>query len=116
MRFAAAFATAPVAYAEPQGFLATFKHHTTLINTVPDNGDQNPYAVVVAPVTAGTVKQGDVLVGNFNNSTNLQRTGSTIINYRPDAKQMSVFAAVPRDLKECPRLAVDGKVTAYLRG
>ncbi|MFM0100492.1 hypothetical protein PQQ87_33200 [Paraburkholderia nemoris] len=98
----AAFATAGVAHAEPQGFLETVKHHTTLINTVPGNGDQNPYAVVVAPVTAGTVKQGDVLVGNFNNSTNLQGTGSTIINYHPDTKEMTVFATVPRDLKECP--------------
>jgi hypothetical protein len=56
---AAAFATAASAYAEPLGFLETIKHHTTLINTVPDNGDQNPYAVVVAPVTAGAIKQGD---------------------------------------------------------
>ncbi|CAD6555824.1 NHL repeat-containing protein [Paraburkholderia metrosideri] len=98
----ATLATVSAAYAEPQGFLETIKHHTTLINTVPTNGDQNPYAVVVAPVTAGTVKQGDVLIGNFNNSTNLQGTGSTIINYRPDTKQMTTFATVPRDLKECP--------------
>ncbi|MBB5445748.1 hypothetical protein HDG38_004380 [Paraburkholderia sp. WSM4177] len=27
------------------------------------------------------MKKGDVLVGNFNNSTNLQGTGSTIIDY-----------------------------------
>jgi hypothetical protein len=90
------------AQAEPQGFLETLHKHTTLINTVPSNGDQNPYALVVAPVTTGTVKQGDVLVGNFNNSANLQGTGSTIVNYRPDTKQMTVFATVPRDLKECP--------------
>ncbi|CAB3798986.1 hypothetical protein [Paraburkholderia fynbosensis] len=69
---------------------------------MPDNRDQNPCAVVVAPVTAGTVKQGDVLVGNFDDSTDLQGTGSTIINCRPDTKQMSMFAAVPRDLKKCP--------------
>ena len=99
---AAAFAVAASAQAEPQGFLETIKHHTTLINTVPDNGDQNPYAIVVAPVSAGTVKKGDVLVGNFNNSTNLQGTGSTIINYHPDTRQMTVFATVPRELKECP--------------
>ncbi|MBB5499569.1 hypothetical protein HDG37_003789 [Paraburkholderia sp. MM5384-R2] len=102
MAGAAALTTAASAQAEPQGFLETVKHHTTLINTVPDNGDQNPYALVVAPVSAGTVKKGDVLVGNFNNSTNLQGTGSTIINYHPDTRQMTVFATVPRDLKECP--------------
>ena len=91
-----------VAHAAPIGFLETIHKHTTLINTVPSNGDQNPYAIVVAPVSSGTVKQGDVLVGNFNNSANLQGTGSTIINYHPDTKQMTVFATVPRDLKECP--------------
>ncbi|MGX7001655.1 hypothetical protein [Caballeronia sp. KNU42] len=90
------------ANAAPIGFLETIHKHTTLINTVPSNGDQNPYAIVVAPVSSGTVKQGDVLVGNFNNSANLQGTGSTIINYHPDTKQMTVFATVPRDLKECP--------------
>jgi hypothetical protein len=91
-----------VAHAAPIGFLETVHKHTTLINTVPSNGDQNPYAIVVAPVSSGTVKQGDVLVGNFNNSANLQGTGSTIINYHPDTKEMTVFATVPRDLKSCP--------------
>jgi hypothetical protein len=91
-----------VAHAAPIGFLETLHKHTTLINTVPSNGDQNPYAIVVAPVSSGTVKQGDVLVGNFNNAANLQGTGSTIINYHPDTKQMTVFATVPRDLKDCP--------------
>jgi DNA-binding beta-propeller fold protein YncE len=90
------------AHAAPIGFLETVHKHTTLINTVPSNGDQNPYAIVVAPVSSGTVKQGDVLVGNFNNAANLQGTGSTIINYHPDTKEMTVFATVPRDLKECP--------------
>ncbi|MGF6963242.1 DNA-binding beta-propeller fold protein YncE [Paraburkholderia sp. WC7.3g] len=102
MAGAAALTMAASVQAEPQGFLETIKRHTTLINTVPDNGDQNPYALVVAPVSAGTVKKGDVLVGNFNNSTNLQGTGSTIIDYHPDTRQMTVFATVPRDLKECP--------------
>jgi len=91
-----------IAHAAPIGFLETLHKNTTLINTVPSNGDQNPYALVVAPVSAGTVKQGDVLVGNFNNAANLQGTGSTIVNYHPDTKEMSVFATVPRDLKECP--------------
>ena len=99
---AVALVAAGTAYADPQGFLETVHKHTTLINTVPDNGDQNPYALVVAPVSAGTVKKDDVLVDNFNNSTNLQGTGSTIVDYHPDTKQMSVFAVIPRDLKECP--------------
>ncbi|MEX3950487.1 hypothetical protein AB4Y40_22355 [Paraburkholderia sp. EG287B] len=100
---AAALAGAPLAaHAEPQGLLETVKHHTTLINTVPDNGDQNPYAIFVAPVSSGAVKEGDVLVDNFNNAANLQGTGSTIVDYHPDTKQMTLFATIPRDLKECP--------------
>jgi hypothetical protein len=99
---AALLIAAGTAYADPQGFLETVHKHTTLINTVPENGDQNPYALAVAPVSAGTVKKDDVLVDNFNNSTNLQGTGSTIVDYHPDTKQMTVFATIPRDLKECP--------------
>jgi DNA-binding beta-propeller fold protein YncE len=98
----AALSLAGIAHAEPQGFLETIKRHATLVNTVPDNGDQNPYAVIVAPVSAGTVKKNDVLVGNFNNAANLQGTGSTIVNYHPDTKELTVFATVPRDLKDCP--------------
>ncbi|MGG1948093.1 hypothetical protein AB1286_25360 [Trinickia sp. NRRL B-1857] len=107
MARAAAAATVLVAachtvHAAPKGFLETIHRDTTLINTVPENGDQNPYAIAVAPVSSGTVKAGDVLVGNFNNAANLQGTGSTIVDYHPDTKQMSVFATVPRDLKACP--------------
>ncbi|WP_223258746.1 NHL repeat-containing protein [Trinickia symbiotica] len=90
------------AFADPIGFLETIHRHTTLINTVPDNGDQNPYAIAIAPVSAGAVKQGDVLVDNFNNAANLQGTGSTIVDYRPDTKQMTLFASIPRELKGCP--------------
>ncbi|MFC5431590.1 hypothetical protein ACFPTO_22700 [Paraburkholderia denitrificans] len=100
---AAALGTAPAgAHADPHGLLESIHHHSTLINTVPDNGDQNPYAIAVAPVSAGTVKQGDVLVDNFNNAANLQGTGSTIVDYHPDTQQMSLFASIPRDLKDCP--------------
>src|ERR1700761_1629833 len=99
---AAALLASGIAQAEPQGFLETLHRNTTLINTVPDNGDQNPYAIFVAPVSAGVVKQGDVLVDNFNNAANLQGTGSTIVDYHPDTKQMTLFAQIPRDLKDCP--------------
>ncbi|KVZ50939.1 hypothetical protein WL18_32265 [Burkholderia ubonensis] len=99
---AAALAAAAFAHAEPQGFLETLHRHATLVNTVPDNGDQNPYAIAVAPVSAGTIQQGDVLVDNFNNAAKLQGTGSTIVSYRPSTQQLSLFASIPRDLKACP--------------
>ena len=99
---AAALAAAAGAHAEPQGFLETLHRHTTLVNTAPENGDQNPYAIAVAPVSAGTIRKGDVLVDNFNNAANLQGTGATIIDYRPSTKETSVFASIPRDLHACP--------------
>lgn len=87
---------------QPKGFLSGIHRHSTLTSTVPDNGDQNPYAIVVAPISAGTVQKDDVLVTNFNNSANLQGVGSTIIDYNPTTKKMSVFAKLPRDLAGCP--------------
>jgi hypothetical protein len=89
------------ALADP-AFLQGVKKHHLLTSTQPANGDQNPYALVVAPVSAGTVQKDDVLVDNFNNNGNLQGTGSTIIDYRPATGAMSVFAAIPRDLPGCP--------------
>src|SRR5208283_99438 len=52
---------------EPQGFLETVHRHITCTSTVTDNGDLNPYAIVIAPVSAGRIQRGDVLVDNFNN-------------------------------------------------
>ena len=90
------------AFAEPKGLLETIHRHRFLTSTIPDNGDLNPYAVVVAPVSAGVLEKGDVLVDNFNNISNLQGTGTTIIRYRPGTKETRLFAQVPQNLKECP--------------
>jgi len=76
--------------------------HTLLTSTVPANGDQNPYALVVAPAAAGSVQKGDVLIDNFNNSGNLQGTGTTIVDYRPATGQMTTFATLPKTLPGCP--------------
>src|SRR3984957_9683846 len=102
---AAAGALSPLAAtqaAQPANFLDGIHRQTTLISTVPENGDQNPYAIVVAPVSAGTIQKDDVLVDNFNDSTNLQGLGTTIVDYNPTTKKMSVFAALPRKLASCP--------------
>lgn len=98
-----AAALAPsTARAEPQGLLETIHKQQTLTSTVPDNGDQNPYALAVSPVTAGKLERGDVVIDNFNNSTNLQGVGTTIVIYRPSTQKLSLFASVPHELKECP--------------
>src|ERR1700688_1356825 len=65
------------------GFLENIHRHAMLTSTVTDNGDLNPYAVVVAPTSAGRIRKGDVLIDNFNNLSNLQGTGTTIVDYNP---------------------------------
>ena len=87
---------------EPQGFLETVHRHVMLTSTVPDDGDQNPYALIVAPVAAGKVQQGDVLVDDFNDLSNLQGTGTTIVDYRPSTRQTTLFANLPHQVAQCP--------------
>jgi hypothetical protein len=90
------------ALADPSGFLETVRRHAIQTSTVPANGDQNPYAIVIAPVSAGKVQKGDVLVDNFNDRNNLQGLGSTIVQYTPATRKFSLFAQIPLDLKGCP--------------
>jgi len=87
---------------EPKGFLETIHRHVTLASTVADNGDLNPYALIVAPASAGKIHQGDVLVDNFNRISNLQGTGTTIMDYNPATKDISLFAALPPNVPGCP--------------
>jgi len=87
---------------EAKGLLEAIHRHVTLTSSVADNGDLNPYAVVIAPVSAGKIAAGDVLVDNFNNVSNLQGTGTTIVGYRPSTKQTFQFAKLPLKLPECP--------------
>jgi hypothetical protein len=97
----AATASLP-AWADTPAFLTNVRRHTTLTTTVTDNGDLNPYAIVVAPVSAGRIQQGDVLVDNFNNISNLQGTGGTIVDYNPSTRQTSLIARLPQNLPQCP--------------
>jgi hypothetical protein len=98
----AGLAAATAQTAKSAAYLSGIHRHHLLTSTVPDNGDQNPYALVVAPVSAGTVQKDDILVDNFNNSSNLQGTGSTIVDYRPSTGRMTTFATIPQHLAGCP--------------
>jgi len=77
-------------------------HHSSLTSTIPDNGDLNPYAVIVAPVSAGTIHQGDILVDNFNNLSNLQGTGTSIIAIDPNSHESRLFADLSPHEAACP--------------
>ncbi|HEU0004131.1 MAG TPA: hypothetical protein VFQ36_24715 [Ktedonobacteraceae bacterium] len=72
-------------------FIGQFKHISTVASTVPANGDVNPYGIVVAPTTTGTLTRGNVLVSNFNAVSNLQGTGTTVMQITPGGS-VSVFA------------------------
>ena len=51
-------------------------------STVPTNGDVNPYGVAFVPEgfpNGGVLRPNDIIVSNFNNSGNLQGTGTTIV-------------------------------------
>ena len=64
------------------------------LTTVPANGDLNPYGVAFVPSdfpSGGTIQPGDVLVSNFNGSSNLQGTGTTIVDISPSGSQSLFF-------------------------
>ena len=82
-------------------FLAGKTTLTVLGSTTPANGDINPYAIWPVTKTVGSVRAGDVLVDNFNNASNDQGTGTTIVDLHPDGK-LSVFASLPATVSGCP--------------
>jgi hypothetical protein len=62
-------------------------------STVPPNGDVNPYGVAFVPhgfPGGGPLRPGDIIVSNFNNSGNLQGTGTTIVRVN-NGTQPTVF-------------------------
>jgi sugar lactone lactonase YvrE len=90
------------AHADEGAYLAGVKKHHLATSAVPENGDQNPYAMAFVPASAGNLQQGDLLVDNFNNKANLQGTGTSIISYQPATGKMTTFATLPATLPGCP--------------
>ena len=90
----AVLAVAPTAQAgTPGSFIGGFHKLTTIGSTVPANGDVNPYGTALVSKNAGSLVKGNVLISNFNNSKNLQGTGTTIVQVSPSGK-LSVFAKI----------------------
>jgi hypothetical protein len=89
-------AATPAAVAQPigsTGYLSQFSKITTVASTVPGNGDVNPYGIVVIPRSTGRLKAGNVLISNFNNKSNLQGTGKTIVQVTPSGHR-TLFAQI----------------------
>ncbi len=77
-------------------------HHTSVLaTTVPGNGDLNPYGVAVIPRSVGDLFAGNVLVSNFNDSKNVQGTGTTIVEITPGGHHW-LFAGISSKLRGCP--------------
>jgi len=83
-------------------YLGHFNQVTTVASTVPTSktplpgdGDVNPYGVALVEHSTGRLHRGDVLVSNFNASSNLQGTGTTIVEVSPSGS-VEVFARIPQ--------------------
>lgn len=74
-------------------FLDRFDLVSLAGSTVPGNGDINPYGIFVAPESVGRVREGSILVSNFNNASNAQGTGTTIVESRPRGA-LNLFAFI----------------------
>lgn len=84
-----------------------------VVSTVPPNGDVNPYGVAVVPRTLlGTtvLQTGDILVSNFNNSQNLQGTGTTIVRINQLGQQSLFFQGQALGLTAALGVLSDGIV------
>jgi hypothetical protein len=82
---------APAFAADSHAVLPPLKTVSVIASTVPGNGDVNPYGIAQVKRTTGNLRAGHILISNFNNSANLQGTGTTIVDVAPDGR-VGVFA------------------------
>jgi hypothetical protein len=82
----AATATASTGRPFLGGFGAISRVASTVPGKGPAAGDQNPYGTAVVPRTVGKLVRSDVLVSNFNDATNAQGTGSSIVEVSPSGR------------------------------
>lgn len=73
--------------------LKQLKNITVIQSTVPANGDLNPYGIVEVKHTVGNLERGHILISNFNNASNQQGTGTTIMDVAPDGS-VTTFAQI----------------------
>src|SRR5215469_1070312 len=66
---------------------------TVISTTVPSNGDVNPYGIFEVPETVGNLVKGNLLISNFNASSNFQGTGTTLVQISPSGS-FSRFAQI----------------------
>jgi hypothetical protein len=84
-----------------------------VLSTIPPTGpaELNPYGVAFAPAnfpTSGTLQPGDLLVANFNDPTNTQGTGTTIVRITPTGQRSTFFTS--------PQLGLDAGLAVLQSG
>jgi hypothetical protein len=89
----------PLLAADGSSILNKLTTAAPFASTVPGNGDVNPYGLVRVPRSMGNLHEGSYLVSNFNNSSNSQGTGTTIVEISPGGS-LSLFAEI--NLKNLP--------------
>lgn len=97
--------TIAAAMGSSQPILQRFHNIKLISSTVPSNGDVNPYGVAQVHRSVGNLQEGSILVSNFNNSNNLQGTGTTIVQISPNGS-FSQFAQI--DAKTLPGRCIGG--------
>src|SRR5208337_217622 len=81
-------------YAAAESHTVQQSHTITVVaSTVPANGDINPYGIFVVQNTVGNLVKGNLLISNFNANSNLQGTGTTLVQISPGGTA-SLFAQI----------------------
>jgi hypothetical protein len=91
---------APGANAQPGSIIGNLGN-PMVVSTIPPNGDVNPYGVAFVPPdfpAGGKLNPGDILVSNFNNSNNLQGTGTTITKIEGNTPSLFFQGTAPLGL------------------
>lgn len=104
--------TTPTTPAAPTSVISQLATMTTIGSTVDVGtgagaGDTNPYGLAIAPITAGSMTAGDLVVCNFNNATGTAGAGTTIEDIKPVAGSKPVRIAQGADLAGCNSLAIN---------
>jgi hypothetical protein len=103
-------ATSPTVTVNPSilSQLASVKAVTIGSTVDPTLGEGNPYGLAIAPVTAGLITAGDLVICNFSNAASppVQGAGTTIVGLHPTAGAKPYRIAQDAKLQGCNALAV----------
>jgi hypothetical protein len=89
--FGVAAGSTSASAADDDNVLKNLHTVSTIASTLPANQDVNPYGVAKVKHTIGNLTEGHILVSNFNNSSNAQGRGTTIVDVAPSGA-VSLFS------------------------